>query len=210
MAALLKDFITAPEYAEQVLDRVAEGVSRYLEAILRTGACDALMFENAGACRELMGPRHLERFVMPRHRRLLEAARRRAPEVLLIEHNCSRTPYFEEVLGLDVDAVSFAYGDVRAIRERHAWDCHASHTVTNACLERFCLHPRAAGKRVAWIGNVDHTRILLQGSPEQVHREARACIDSAHGAPFVLSTGCEIPYTAPLDNIRALARAAGS
>jgi uroporphyrinogen decarboxylase len=207
MIGLLSDFIADPPYAEALLERVTEGITRYLGAILRTGACDAILFENAGACRELMGPHHVGRFVMPFQRRLLAAARRVSPGVLLIEHNCSKTPYFQEILELDVDAVSFAHGDVRAIRAQHGWDCHAMHTVTNACLDRHCLRPRDAGRRLAWIGNVDNTRIMLEARPAEILREARACIASASGGPFVLSTSCEIPFKAPLQNILALAQA---
>lgn len=208
MSELLADLVTDPPFADALLDHVTEGTARYVRAILATGAADAIMFENAGACREMMGPHHLERFVMPRERRLLEAARREAPGVFLIEHNCSRTPYFEEILALDVDGVSFAYGDVRGIAERHGWDCHATHASTNACLDRFCLRPRETGRPIAWIGNVDNTRIMLEADPGEVEREARACIESARGWPFVLSTSCEIPFKAPPENIRALARAA--
>ncbi len=208
MTALLSDFITSGDFVEELFERITRGTQCYLEAILRTGACDAVLFENAGACRELMGPHHLKRYLMPYQRRLLETARREAPGVLLIEHNCARTPYFEEILELGVDAVSFAYGNVRAIRERHGWDCHASHTTTNACLERHCLRPRDGGRPAAWIGNVDHSQILLKATPGQVYEEARACLDSARGARFVLSTGCEIPFKAPLENIQALSRAA--
>jgi [methyl-Co(III) methylamine-specific corrinoid protein]:coenzyme M methyltransferase len=212
LMGLLRDFVADPPYVESLFDRVTAGTERYLRALLATGACDAVLFENAGACREIMGPHHLERYVLPYQRRLLAAARREAPRVRLIEHNCSRTPYFDAILGLDVDAVSFSYGDVRAIRSAHGRDCHAEHARAGACLDRICLRPRpgaAAGTRpIAWIGNVDNTRIMLEAKPDEVYREARACIESAAGAPFILSTGCEIPFKAPLDNILALSRAA--
>ncbi|MFB3117615.1 MAG: uroporphyrinogen decarboxylase family protein, partial [Myxococcota bacterium] len=103
---------------------------------------------------------------------------------------------------------SFAYADERAIQTQHGWDCLASHTRTNVCSERFCLRPRAEGRSIARIGNVDHTRIILNAQPDEVFREARACIESARSSPFVLSTACEIPFKAPIENIRALARAA--
>ena len=208
MVGLLGDFVKDPSYVDALMERVTEGTIRYLRAIMRTGAPDAILFENAGACRELMGPHHVNRFVMSYHSRLLEAVRATSPEVFLIEHNCSKTPYFEEILRLDVDGVSFAHGDVRAIRERHDWDCHATHTTANACIDRFCLRPRREGRPIAWIGNVDNTEILIKATPDEVEREARACIDSARGAPFVLSTGCEIPFKAPIENIKALATAA--
>lgn len=209
MTTLLMDFINDPPFVEALFERVTEGTERYLSAILGTGACDAVFFENAGACRELIGPRHLESYVLHYHKRLLAAARRQAPEVLLIEHNCSNTPYFDEILALDVDGVSFAYGDVRAIAAEHdGWDCQAKHVAANACLDRYCLHPRDIGRPVAWIGNVDHTQVLLHASPDEVFGEARACIESARSMPFVLGTGCEIPFKAPIDNILALSRAA--
>ncbi len=181
---LLLDFIKDPSFVDALFDRVTEGTSRYLRAILSTGACDAVMFENAGACREMMGPYHLNHFVMPSQRRLLAQAREASPDVLLIEHNCSKTPYFKEILELDVDGVSVASGDVGKIRER------------------------GAERSPAWIGDVDNTRTMLEASPDEVEREARACIYRAGGAPFILSTSCEIPSKAPLDNIKALARAA--
>jgi uroporphyrinogen decarboxylase len=193
MIGLLSDFIADPPFVEALFDRLTEGTGRYLRAILRTGACDAILFENAGACRELMGPHHVNRFLMPVESRLLAMARREAPEVSLIEHNCSKTPYFRELLDLDVDAVSVGHGEIGALAGRAPQG------------------PAAAGARerpIAWIGNVDNTRTLLEGTPEDVFREARACIESAGTTPFVLSTRCEIPFKAPLDNIRALALAA--
>lgn len=208
LTSLLIDFINDPPFVEALMERVTDGISRYVEAILRTGSCDAIMFENAGATRDIMGPHHVAQYVTPYHRRLLEVARREDPSAILIEHNCSDNPYFEEILSSDVDAVSFAHGDVRAIREERGWDCLSKHTAANACLDRHCLRPGHFNRPIARIGNVDHTNIVLHATPEQVFSEARATIESARGGAFCLSTGCEIPFEAPMDNIRALARAA--
>jgi uroporphyrinogen-III decarboxylase len=208
MAELLMDFIRDPDFTEALFERVTEGTERYLKAILQTGACDAVLFENAGATRDMIGPHHLTQFVRPYHERLVAVVRREAPDVFAIEHNCSDRPYFDEMLKSDVDAVSFAYADERAIQSQHGWDCRASHTRTNVCGERFCLRDSAEGSAIARIGNVDHTQILLHAQPDEVFREARACIESARSSRFVLSTGCEIPFKAPVENIRALARAA--
>ena len=46
MAKLLMDFINDPPYVESLFQRVTEGTERYLQAILHTGACDAVLFEN--------------------------------------------------------------------------------------------------------------------------------------------------------------------
>jgi len=208
MAGLLMDFIRDPAFTEALFERVTEGTTRYLKAILQTGACDAVLFENAGATRDMLGPHHLAQFVRPYHEQLLAVVRREAPDVFSIEHNCSDRPYFEEILESDVDAVSFAYVDERSIQAQHGWDCHAAHTRTNVCSERFCFRSPTEKSAIARIGNVDHTQIILNAQPDEVFREARACIENARSSPFVLSTGCEIPFKAPIENIRALARAA--
>jgi len=208
MAALLTDFITDPPYVEALMDRVTDGISRYVSAILGTGCCDAIMFENAGMTRELMGPHHVAQYLVPYQQRLLANARGQDPNVILIEHNCSDTPYFDEILALDIEAVSFAHGDVRAISQEHRWDCHRAHTKANTCVNRFCLRPDQGKRPIALIGNVDHTQIVLHGTPDEVFNESRASIESARGGPHCLSTGCEIPFKAPIENIRALARAA--
>jgi uroporphyrinogen-III decarboxylase len=208
MTELMMDFIRDPAYVEALFDRVTKGIQRYLKAILQTGACDAILFENAGASRDMIGPHHLAQFIRPYHEQLLATTRDEAPDVLLIEHNCSNAPYFEEILESDVDAVSFAYADIRAIQSEHNWDCAASHIHANVCQQRHCLEPAANGREIAYIGNVDHTHILLNADPDEVFSEARNCIMSARNSRFALSTGCEIPFTAPIDNIRALARAA--
>jgi uroporphyrinogen-III decarboxylase len=208
MTGLMMDFIRDPDFTEAFFEHVTEGTERYLKAILQTGACDAVLFENAGATRDMIGPHHLAQFVRPYHERLVAVVRREAPDVFAIEHNCSDRPYFDEILNSDIDAVSFAYVDERAIQAQHGWDCHASHTRTNVCSERFCLRSPAETSAIARIGNVDHTQLILNAQPDQVFREARACIESAGSSRFVLSTGCEIPFKAPIENIRALARAA--
>ena len=207
MTLLLTDFIRDPTFVHALMEKITDGVSRYVEAIVRNGSCDAIMFENAGATRDLMGPHHVSEFVTPYHRQLLSAARKAGPDVLLIEHNCSDTPYFDDIIVSDVDAISFAYGDVHAIKREHGWDCHSSHTKPNCCIDRYCLRHDQSKQHKAWIGNVDHTKVLLHGTPEEVYTEARAVIESARGGRFCLSTGCEIPFKAPIENIRALAQA---
>jgi uroporphyrinogen decarboxylase len=204
---LLSDFVLEPSFADDLLDLVSRGTGTYVREIAASGTCDAIMFENAGACREMMGPTHAERFVWPYERRLISAARGAAPDIFLIEHNCSETPFFDQILGLDVDAVSFSHGDIRAIAETHGWDCLTAHPQVGACIDRFCLKPTTRERPIAWIGNVDNTRIMLDATPEEIEKEARACIASAQGAGYVLSTGCEIPFKAPLENILALSRA---
>ncbi|MFW9983738.1 MAG: MtaA/CmuA family methyltransferase [Candidatus Odinarchaeota archaeon] len=65
------------------------------------------------------------------------------------------------------------------------------------------------GEQVILMGNLDPTELLLSGTSNQVEAASKSCIESV-GADgrYILSSGCEIPPQAPLDNIRAMVTAA--
>lgn len=65
------------------------------------------------------------------------------------------------------------------------------------------------GDRACLIGNVDPVSVLLQGTPERVRAVSTACLDAAAaGGGYVLGSGCVVPRITPLENIRAMVRAA--
>ena len=65
------------------------------------------------------------------------------------------------------------------------------------------------GTRVCIQGNLNPTGVLLTGEPNDVEAESRACIEKASKeGGFILSSGCEIPLNAPLENIKAMVSAA--
>lgn len=61
------------------------------------------------------------------------------------------------------------------------------------------------GDRLALKGNVNTFETMLKGTPEDVEREAKWCIDvAAEGGGFVLATGDQVPRDTPEENILAL------
>lgn len=67
------------------------------------------------------------------------------------------------------------------------------------------LARRVLGGRMGVVGNVSPTGPFLSGTPEQVRREAQACLAAWGGGPgFILSVGCDFPREVPLENIQAL------
>lgn len=66
------------------------------------------------------------------------------------------------------------------------------------------------GDKVLLIGNVNPVDVMKNGTREDVIREAKICIEKAYDNPkgFILSTGCQIPIGAPVENIEALMEAA--
>jgi len=67
--------------------------------------------------------------------------------------------------------------------------------------------PTAAGRidpEVILIGNIDPVGVMVQQSPQEVARAARELLDSmARHSNFILSTGCDLPYETPYENIDA-------
>ena len=61
------------------------------------------------------------------------------------------------------------------------------------------------GGKIALAGNIDPVSILNQKGPEDVRAAAQACISAASaGGGFVLTSGCDLPPTIPMDNLRAM------
>lgn len=67
------------------------------------------------------------------------------------------------------------------------------------------------GKKLALMGNIHTTEVMLKGSVEDVERAARKCIDQAkEGGGFILSTGDQCGRDTPDENIYKLVEVARS
>jgi uroporphyrinogen decarboxylase len=61
------------------------------------------------------------------------------------------------------------------------------------------------GGKIALAGNIDPVSILNQKGPDDVRAAGHTCIEAASaGGGFILTSGCDLPPTIPLDNIRAM------
>ena len=68
---------------------------------------------------------------------------------------------------------------------------------------------RSLGHRLALMGNLHTTEVMLRGSVAQVEEASRAAIDAAKaGGGFILSTGDQCGRDTPLENIQAMVRVA--
>lgn len=71
---------------------------------------------------------------------------------------------------------------------------------------------KLVGKKVSLQGNIDTTTFLI-GRPKDIFRAANKCFEDIQMGKgslsgFILSSGCEIPYRAKAENIKALVAAA--
>jgi uroporphyrinogen decarboxylase len=68
---------------------------------------------------------------------------------------------------------------------------------------------KRVGEQVILMGNLNPTELLLTGTPKDVEKVSRTCIETiGSDGRYILSSGCEIPPLAPLENIRAMVTAA--
>ena len=68
----------------------------------------------------------------------------------------------------------------------------------------------AVGDRVALLGNIRPTSVLVLGTPADVRANVRECLAKGRGNPkgYILGMGCALPINTPPENIYALLAAA--
>ncbi|MCC7483125.1 MAG: uroporphyrinogen decarboxylase family protein [Hyphomicrobiales bacterium] len=65
------------------------------------------------------------------------------------------------------------------------------------------------GQDTCFLGYVGSSSTLLRDTPEEVEKESKLCIrDGGIGGGFILSADCVVPRDTPIDNVRAMVRAA--
>jgi len=69
------------------------------------------------------------------------------------------------------------------------------------------LYPRI-GDRIILFGGLNPHGVMRHGTPEDVRAETRAVLDTARGRKLILSTGTGTTPETPLENQRAMVRAA--
>ncbi len=61
------------------------------------------------------------------------------------------------------------------------------------------------GAKIALAGNIDPVSILNQKGPDEVRAAGQACMEAAAGSEgFILTSGCDLPPTISMENLRAM------
>jgi [methyl-Co(III) methanol-specific corrinoid protein]:coenzyme M methyltransferase len=138
---------------------------------------DALAIGEGGAGAHMLSPELYAEFLAPVHRRLLAAID--GPSIL---HICGDiTPRLAQLKGLGITCFNFDWAIAPA-----------------AMVE-------AAEGAFSLMGNIS-TETLLNGTPEDVAQQTRACVDAG---VHIISPGCAISPRCPNVNLRAMAEAVG-
>ena len=178
---LMMGLVASPAEASRILDTVTTTLIRWLHAQL-----DALRQPEGIMLLDdivgLVSKRHYEEFIHPRLRRIFDEF----DGLIRVYHNDTPCPHLLESLAeANFDVFNFSHqvdiGEVKA----------------------------KMGHRVAMMGNVPPLDVGVRGTPADVARWARDCLDkAAPGGGMILSFGGGVSPGAPPENIDALLGAA--
>jgi [methyl-Co(III) methanol-specific corrinoid protein]:coenzyme M methyltransferase len=172
---LLQVGLGEKEKVNKMLRQLMPVTIKFANAQLRAGADAVVLADHATG--NLVGPYTYEEYLLPLHQEI--TAQIGGPVILHVCGNClDRLDLFARS---GVDAYHFE------------WQVDAREAV------------KIIGKRISLVGNVNNPRALLQGTPEEVYRQARYAIEAGVD---IIGPECAIPLATPLENLKAIVEAA--
>jgi uroporphyrinogen decarboxylase len=165
-----------PELAHALIEKATAFLVAQARAFRAAGAAGVVMAEPTAG---LLSPRALAEFSSAYVQRIVVAVD--APEFTVVLHNCAaKLVHLPAVLAAGTRVVHFG----------------APMDLAKA------LAQAPATTLVA--GNLDPSRVFVQGTPATVATETRALLTATAGwRNFVLSSGCDLPPSTPMANLEA-------
>jgi len=159
----------------KMLRQLMPATVAFINAQFCAGADIVVLADHATG--NLVGPYHYEEHLLPIHQEI--TAQVGGPLILHVCGNCSDR--LELFARSGVDGYHFE------------WQVDSREAV------------QRIGKDISLVGNINNPQTLLQGTPEDVFKQARYAIEAG---VHIIAPECAIPLTTPLENLRAIAEAA--
>ena len=166
-----------PELVHAVLEKAAEFVAAYADAFRAAGADGVVLAEPLAG---LLSPDLAEEFSSAYVRRIVKEVQ--TDSFAVVYHNCGGgVPKMMDSI-VATGAAAFHFGNAISMAD---------------------VMPLVPADRVA-MGNVAPAEQLRNGTPDSVRTATLEVLEACAGYPnFVVSTGCDVPPMAPLENIDA-------
>ena len=177
VSEILYACVDEPETVHLVVEKAAQFVTSYIQALREAGADGVVMAEPLAG---VLSPAMMEEFSCGAVQAVISAVQR--ADFPVVYHNCGRLAPAAYPMLADLGAAAYHFGNAIQMADALA----------------------AMPRDVLVMGNVDPAGVLTSGTPARV-REATLALMAACGKAenFLPSTGCDVPYAAPWENIEA-------
>jgi len=165
-----------PEYVKRALNTITQTTINFIHAAKGLGI-DGIFFAIQHAQASLLSPAEFDEFGIPFDLEILKEVQ---DLWLNVAHLHGSDVYFGRISQYPVDVINW----------------HDQETPPDLHTGKLLFPGAVCGGMRQW-------ETLVNGSPEDVTREARLAIEKTEGKRFILGTGCVLPITAPHSNIMA-------
>lgn len=182
---LIFDTTDAPDFVHRLMQFTTDAAKAWALAIAETGVT-VVVIADTQASLSVISPKIYRNFVFPYQKEFFSYLKKRTPAGTYVGlHICGHLdPIMEDLVLLGVDYIEI--------------DGPSS-------LKRMV---EVSQKKLVIRGNIG-AEIFLEGTKEQIEKAVKDCIDTAaKGSAYVLSTGCQVPLNAPIQNVRYYVEAA--
>lgn len=184
---LLTDFLADPEFAHELLDKVLATNIQVARNAVRAGADVVQVADDyAGNDAPFFSPAVFKEFVLPRLQRMVDAIHEEGGKV--VKHSDGNLwPILDDIVNTGIDGLNpmepVAGMDIGEVKRKY-------------------------GNRVCLIGNIDCSRLLSEGSGEEVDAAVRECIRKASpGGGHIISSSNSIHSSVKPENYVAMIKA---
>lgn len=174
------DIVRNPQLVHKLIAFSSSVLLEYAKEIKKTGV-DAIFWCDPTASADLISPRHFKNFAVPYIKELVAKTKEMGMGAFV--HICGNTmDRLDTILEI----------------APHLMSVDTKVDLANA--------KRILGSKVAVIGNVDTTGILLR-TPASVLDEAKQCLAKAGSIGYIMGAGCDLPIGSPTENVSMLLNA---
>ena len=181
---LMTDMVMEDEKATWLLNEITDRACYRSEIFAQQGADILGLGDDIGMQKSIMMPLEMYRqWLMPRLIRVIQAAKKTKPDILISYHSCGYIePFIPDLIEAGVDILN---------------------PVQPECMDFKEIHDKY-GKRISFSGTIDTQKIMPFGTPEQVRNEVFRNLDIAgeKGGLFCCPTHLIEPEV-PWENVEA-------
>ncbi len=167
--------------AHKALEFATELLKRFYAPIVEDGSITMTSIADPTGSGDLISARHFRNFCLPYLKPLIDWGH---------EHNCYT---WLHICGDTTDKLA-------DIAETGA-DCFSLDYKVDMAVAK-----ESVGDKMCLAGNIDPVSVLDQGTTEETLAAGLACIEAVEGGTdgFILTSGCDLPPTVKLDNLKAM------